>query len=411
VRQGRFGILVVVAALAMPVSTRAQSLPPPPSGPVEDPAETARVRLGPLFLQPEFGLKDVGLDNNVYNDPADPTQDWTATLGLGMLAGLRFGPARLTVRTSTDYIWYARETTERAIDGLTRYQFEVRTPRLRPWIAYEKAKTHERPNFEVDARAGRTVPTYEAGVEFKIGFRLSTRLIALRRAIEYQTEETFRGVQLSEALDADLEMGAFQLLYEISPLSSLRASVEGNRTRFDTAKIRDADDIAAYLGIEGRRDAGIEGNIDVGWMQRTPRDSSAPAYSGLVARGSAAVILAEQVRVAFALDRNMQWSYEQFYTFYVQSGGSTTVTWRPHQRLDLVATGRHYWMEYEDGLDARAVARVDKLYGYGGGIGVFVRGYPGTRLGLNVERATRESVIEGRGYDGLRYYTQVGFSF
>lgn len=407
----RFRALAVVLALAVPIAARAQSLPPPPSGPVEDPAETARVRWGPLFLQPEFGLKNVGLDNNVYNDPADPTQDWTATLGLGMLAGLRFGPARLTLKTTTDYVWYAHETTERAIDGVSRYQFELRTARLRPWIAYEKAKTHDRPNFEIDARAGRAIPTYEAGVEYKIGFRLSTRLIARRRATEYQTEETFRGVTLADTLDADEEMGAVQLLYEISPLSSLRASVEGNRTRFDSATIRDADDVAVYLGLEGRRDAGIEGNVDVGWLKRTPRNDSAPAYSGVVARGSAAFIVAEQVRVAFGLDRNMQWSYEDFYTFYVQSGGSTTVTWRPRQRLDIVATGRHYWMDYEDGLDARAVARVDKLYGYGGGIGVFISGYPGTRLGLNVERAVRESVIDDRRYDGMRYYTQVGFSF
>ena len=407
----RIGVVAVVLALLAPIAARAQSLPPPPSGPVEDPAETARVRIGPLFLQPEFGLKNVGLDNNVFNDPADPQQDWTATLGLGMLAGLRFGPTRFTIRTSTDYVWFAHFKSERAIDGVTRYQFEVRTARLRPWIAYEKTKTHERPSFEIDARAGRTEPTYEAGVEYKVGFRLSTRLIARRRAVEYQTEETFRGVQLSETLDADLEMGAFQLLYEISPLSSLRASVEGTRTRFDTATIRNADDIAAYVGIEGRRDAGLEGNIDIGWMERTARDSRAPSFSGLVARGGAAFVLAEQVRVAFALDRNMQWSYEDFYTYYVQSGGSTTVTWRPHQRLDLVATGRHYGMDYEEGLDERAIARVDKLYAYGGGIGVFIRGYPGTRLGLNVERAARESVIEGRGYDGLRYFTHVGFSF
>ncbi|MDQ3168773.1 MAG: outer membrane beta-barrel protein [Acidobacteriota bacterium] len=403
--------LTVAAALATPVLARAQSMPPVPTGPVADPAETAKVRIGPLFLQPEFGLKNVGLDNNVFNDASDPEQDWTGTVSLGILAGLRLGPTRLTVKTNTDYIYYAHFKDERSIDGNTRYQFEVRTPRLRPWIAYEKTKTHERAGFEIDSRAGRTIPTYEAGVEYKVGFRLGTRFIGRQRKVTYQEEEAFRGVTLGDTLDAKASEGAVQLLYEISPISSLRMSAEYGQIRFKTATLRDSEDRAVYLGIEGRQGAGIEGSVDLGYKQRKAESPLAPSFSGIVARGSAAIILLEQVRVAFGLDRDTQWSYEEFYTFYVQSGGSTTVTWRPHQRFDIVGTGRHYWLDYDEGLDERAILRTDKVYGYGGGIGFFVQGYPGTRLGLMVERTARESVIAERGYDNLRYYTQVGFSF
>lgn len=403
-------ILTVVAALATPVLSRAQSLPPVPTGAVTDPAETAKVRIGPLFLQPEFGLKNVGLDNNVFHDFNDPQQDWTGTLSLGMLAGLRFGPTRLTVKTNTDYIYYAHFKDERSIDGNTRYQFEVRTPRLRPWIAYEKIKTHERGGFEIDARAGRTIPTYEAGVEYKIGFRLGTRLIARQRNVEYQEEESFRGVTLGDTLNTEVREGAVQLLYELSPISSLRVSGEYSQARFETAAIRDSDDRAIYVGIEGRQGAGIEGSIDIGYKERKS-ESEASSFSGFVARGSAAIILLEQVRVAFGLDRDTLWSYEEFYTFYLMSGATTTVTWRPHQRFDILATGRHHWLDYERGLDERAVLRTDKVYAYGGGLGFFVQGYPGTRVALMVERNARESVIEQRGYDNLRYYTQVGFSF
>lgn len=406
-----FLLVVLTAAMTWPAAARAQSLPPPPAGPTEDPAETARVKIGPFFMQPAFGLKNVGLDNNVYNDPANPVQDWTGTVSLGMLAGLRFGPARLTVKTNTDYIYYAEEKTERSIDGLTRYQFEVRTSRIRPWIAYEASKTHERAGFEIDARAGREMPVYEAGVEYKIGFRLATRLVGRKRSVEFESEETFRGVALGEALNSTTEEGAVQLLYEISPLSSLRASAELARTRFDTATVRDAKDRAVFIGLEGRRDAGIEGHVDVGWRERTPEDPAAPAYSGLVARASAAVILWESVRVAFGAERDIPWSYEDFYTFYVQQGGSSTVTWRPYQRFEIVGTGRHYWLDYEQGVDPRAVLRTDKIYGYGGGFGFFLTGYPGTRLGVMVERTVRESVIPDRAYDTPRYYTTVGFSF
>ncbi len=109
-------------------------------------------------MQPEFGLKNVGLDNNVFNDPADPQQDWTATVNMGTLLGLRFNAARLTMRTSADYVYFSHFKSERSIDGHTRYQMEVRNPRIRPWIAMERARTHARSGLEIDTRAGRRLP-------------------------------------------------------------------------------------------------------------------------------------------------------------------------------------------------------------------------------------------------------------
>jgi hypothetical protein len=188
-------------------------------------------------------------------------------------------------------------------------------------------------------------------------------------------------------------------------------SAEYGTVRFERAPIRDGEDRAVYVGIEGRQGAGIEGSVDVGYKERKGESASAPSFSGVVARGSAAIILLERVRVAFGLDRDLQWSYEDLYTFYVMSGASTTTTWRPHQRVDIVATARHHWLDYDQGLSEEAVLRTDKVYAYGGGLGFFIQGYPGTRVALMVERTARESVIELRSYDSFRYYTVVGFSF
>ena len=104
---------VMLALLAAPSALHAQTLPPP-TGPVADPAETAKIKWGPLFLQPNFGFRNVGKDNNVFNDPADPKTDWTATASMGTLIGLRYGPARLTVNTKSDYVYFARYREERS---------------------------------------------------------------------------------------------------------------------------------------------------------------------------------------------------------------------------------------------------------------------------------------------------------
>lgn len=402
--------ILTAALVAAPVIARAQSVPPPPTGPVEDPAETAKIKWGPVFLQPNFGFKNIGLDNNVFNDPVDPKQDWTGTVNMGMMAGLRFGLARLTVRTSSDYVYYAKFKTERSIDGNTRTMFEYRHPLLRPWIAMERVKAHERGGLEIDARAGRELPAYEAGLEFRPGYRLGIRLVGKLREIKYEEEE-YRGVRLDQVLNAKYDEGALQFLYEISPLSSFRVSAEMSRARFDAASIRDSDDKAIFAGIEGRRDAFIQGYIDVGYRDRTPLDQASPAYSGWVARAAAAFILWDRMHIAFGLDRDIPWSYDEAYSFYVQQGGNTYVTIKLHDRFDVIASGRYYDLDYRDVIARDAVTRTDRVYGYGGGIGFFISGYPGTRIALMAERQARESIVPDRRYDTPRFYTNIGFSF
>jgi hypothetical protein len=402
---------VVLALLAAPAVLHAQTLPPPPTGPVEDPAETAKIKWGPLFMQPNFTIRNVGKDNNVFNDPADPKTDWTATATMGTLIGLRYGPARLTVNTKSDYVYFAHYREERSIDGNTRTQLELRSEHFRPWIAMDRIKTHERAGFEIDERAARKLPSYDAGIEWRAGFRLGTRLTVKKREVDYEDEEDFRGVVLAEALDAKFEEASLQLLYEISPLSSFRAIGEVTRARFDKATNRDSDDKAVFIGIEGKKDAAIEGYIDVGWRERTPLAEGAPSFSGVVARASASFVLWDQILVSFGVDRDIAWSYEQAYSFYVQQGGTAIVTWRPHDRVEFLGSGRRYALEYNEGLTADAVLRTDEIYSYGGGFGFFIRGYPGTRLGFTVERQVRDSVLAERRYDTPRFYTNIGFSF
>ena len=389
----------------------AQTLPPPPTGPVDDVAETAKIKWGPLFMQPNFGLKNVGKDNNVFNDPSDPKTDWTATASMGTLIGLRYGPLRFTVNTKSDYVYFAQYRSERAIDGSTRTQLELRTPRLRPWIGMDRIKTHDRAGLEIDERAGRKLPAYDAGIEWRPGFRLGTRLAVKQRQVDYEEQETFRGVTLEEALDATYEEATLQLLYEISPLSSFWAIAEVSRSRFETATVRDSDDRAVFIGIEGKKDAGLEGFVDVGWRERTPLAEGAPHFSGFVARASASFVLWEQVLVSFGADRDIAWSYDDAYAFYTQQGASTIVTWRPHDRFDFTASGRRYQLVYDNALSSEAVLRTDDTYSYGGGFGFFIHGTPGTRLGFTVERQVRDSVLADRRYDTPRFFTSIGFSF
>src|SRR5262249_29965032 len=65
---------------------------PPEGGP--DPAKV-RVRIGPLWMNPTVSLTNLGIDQNVFNDPesAAPKQDFTFTATPTTDLWLRFGPS------------------------------------------------------------------------------------------------------------------------------------------------------------------------------------------------------------------------------------------------------------------------------------------------------------------------------
>src|SRR5690242_18349585 len=57
----------------------------------------ARMRVGPLALNPTFELLNLGIDTNVFNEPGDQKKrDFTFTLSPRTEAWLKFGRAWLT---------------------------------------------------------------------------------------------------------------------------------------------------------------------------------------------------------------------------------------------------------------------------------------------------------------------------
>ena len=62
-----------------------------PPDPTSRPWATAGLTLGPIYFAPTFEVRDVGVDNNVFNDRSNPKSDLTGTLAVRSLFGLHFG--------------------------------------------------------------------------------------------------------------------------------------------------------------------------------------------------------------------------------------------------------------------------------------------------------------------------------
>src|SRR4051794_32460711 len=82
---------------------------------VEPDASKARVRIGPLMLNPIVELKNLGIDNNVFNEPADRAKsDFTFTIAPQTELWMRIGRTWMTGNIHEDVLWYNTYASERA---------------------------------------------------------------------------------------------------------------------------------------------------------------------------------------------------------------------------------------------------------------------------------------------------------
>lgn len=100
----------------------------PPGGPEEPPEsrkdelerEVAATghHLGPVRIAPWLALRDTAYVRNLFSTGEKTPDDVTATLGAGLRAYLRNGPKALwRVQVLPEYVWWARQTERRQING------------------------------------------------------------------------------------------------------------------------------------------------------------------------------------------------------------------------------------------------------------------------------------------------------
>src|SRR5262249_44977580 len=101
-------MLRVLLPVLLAASSAAAQEPPP-----RDPLDDATVRFGPVGLTPVLNIHDVGRDNNVFNQSANPKSDFTATISPKLDVLVHPGPVLLTLTTTSDYVYFKTHTSER----------------------------------------------------------------------------------------------------------------------------------------------------------------------------------------------------------------------------------------------------------------------------------------------------------
>ena len=401
---------VLMALLSMAVDAHGQAGLSP-----SEPPASVPVRLGPVALAPTLTLTNIGWDSNVFNQRSDqdPPDDMIAIARPEVRAWMRLGRGRLSGRSSADFVYFHENRNERSIDVDEEARLEVPLNRIVPYVGARWTRARQRFGYEIDERIRRHEDSQLAGVALHVGPRTSFDVSGRRNRLKFQDQPSLGDPLIADFYDYTSLGGAVTARQQLTPLTSIFATVAGYRDEFDLQPQRDTESFRVSTGVEFKPFALISGRAYAGWQRVELVAPGSPPFTGAVASADLAYTLLGATRFSVRATRDISYSAIQGQHAYLLSGATLSVNHRFGPRWDTGGRIGRYLLSY--GVftsSADPTGEVSALPGdretvneYGGDIGF--RFGPDTRMAITVVRSTRASTVaEGREYER----TQVGMS-
>jgi hypothetical protein len=374
-----------------------------------DPANV-RVRMGPLYLDPTIALTNAGVDENVFNDPTSkvPKKDFTLTITPATDLWLHMGPTWVIGKVKQDINWYKEFASERSANTTYNVGWRVPLSRLAFKVNAMYSNSRERPGFEIDARALRTLFSYDGAVEFRTLSRTFIGVTGQRARTDFADDATFRGAGLKNELNRVSTSYGFTLREQLTTLTSITVAATRTQDRFEFSPLRDATSNNLVTTISFDPAALIKGSASIGYTNFEPQ-AGLPAYAGLTSDVNLYYTLQGVTKFAFSANRGVQYSFDVDQPYYLQTGFSGSIAQQIFGPFDVVGRIGRQTLAYRDreGAIIAAPNRNDRVSTYGGGVGYHLG--KALRLGFNVDNSKRTSPIDDRTYQGLRYGTALTY--
>ena len=404
----QFAPIVAVAAVLGAHTAFAQT--PRDGGP--DPSAYA-VKLGPLLLQPRVQLSNLGIDTNVFNEPADqnPKADLTATLTPTADLWLRLGPSWLQANVKEDFVWFEKYTSERSVNGSYALNWRLRLNRLAVDLSPTYLRTRDRPGFEIDKRSLRREYGGKGVAQMRIFGKTYFGVSLKYLKVDFDKDAIFLDANLHAELNRTSTTGAVSLRYDLTPLTTLTFDAGQEQDRFEFSPLRDSDSFVANAAVSFEPHALIRGSASIGYRNFRLLTPGTPGYTGPTALGNLSYTLLGATRFDLQFKRNIEYSYDVNQPFYLETGVSGEVAQHVFGPVDVVGRAGTSSLAYSERVGAVLPIsdRVDYVHQYGGGIGY--RLSRELRIGFNVDQQHRLSSVADRRYDALRYGTSVTYAF
>ncbi len=374
------------------------------------PAEPTMV-LGPVGLTPRLALRDLGVDSNVFNDADTPARDVVAVLVPGLDATMRVGPARVTSRTLAEWNYFQKSSGQRSVNVNQQGRVDLEFTRLSPYLEAGYRRSRHRPNLEIDERVLQKTRTAAAGLLVRFGARTSMDLHAARSRVEFGAGST--GLLFATHLNRTTDETALEGHLALSALTTLTVAGRHRRERFDFEPVRDSDNLVVTAGLDLKPSALVSGTAVAGVRQLTAQHASMPDHTDLVAAVRVSYILLEQTRFTLRLDRDVEYSFETLWPYFVATTGLLEIKQAVGYVWDVVVRGGRSALDYRafrttDPLSA-PLDRRDHMVtvGIGGGrhLGEDVR------VGVDLNHDRRQSPVPERSYSGYRFGGSVTYGY
>ena len=380
------------------VPAAGQSTPPP------DPLADSMIRVGPFGLTPALAIRDVGRDSNVFNDPDNPKDDFTATVS--PKADVLFHSGRLLAHyiTSTDYVYFQTYKSERSTNVASSVRLDLDLGPLKPFAAISGANTRDRSNREVDARARHHDRTESAGVALQFD-TLTVTLAARHSQLRFDDEATFRGQSLAGSFNSDIDGIDATVGMAVTPLTTVSVITTRERERFELSPDRDSETWRVMPTVTFSPLAILQGKASFGYRQFTAASPDLEDFRGFVSSLGLGTTLFERHRLEATFARELQYSYESDTPYYVETGGQLAWTYSFAGPMDLRLMASRSKLHYR-GTDVSASVTDDVARTYGASLGYRVR--QRFRIGLNADWLGRDSERSGdRAYRNRKIYANL----
>jgi hypothetical protein len=376
---------------------------------IDDPVERSRMHLGPLGLTPSIALTNLGVDTNVFNQFENPKSDFTFTVSPQLETRLRGGRWRLRADGRLDAVYYQQYATERSLDGVFDSRVERRSGRVTPWFSAAAASGRQRFGYDIDLRFRRNVAEMATGVDVRVAGRTRVGVSARRTRYRHDPDAEFFGSSLREALDRRTDALGLQFQYALTPLTTWVVSAERSSDRFEFTPSRDSDSTRVDTGFDLSPSALIAGRGRVGYRRIVGTGGVFPGYSGAVASVAANSTLWGRTHLDVAVDRDISYSWELLYPYYVRTGTTVTITPQLTARWDVRGRFGMQRLAYRAvaGVPGLMTDRIDRVGLFGAGVGY--RLGRDMRVGVGVDRERRETPVLQHAYEGYRTGVSVTY--
>ena len=379
---------------------------------VEPDVSRARVRIGPMLLNPIVELKDFGIDTNVFNESVDQAKrDFTFTLSPQTELWMRMGRTWMTGTVREDLVWYQTYASERA--GNTHYTLSWLVPlnRINVSASTSFLSGRDRPGFEIDARAKRRELTMRAAAEVRVLSRTYLGVRANQQTVDFDSSDTFLGVNLQHELNRTITASVVTLRHQVTPLTSIGIDAGRSNDRFEFSTVRDSNSTTASVEVVFDPSALIKGTARFGYRDYQPLAPDLPRYCGTTAAVDLSYVLLGTTRLGVKAVRDIGYSYDVAEPYYLQTGVQTELAQQIFGPVDAVGRVGIENLGYRDrdGLTTLLVNRTDVVHSYGGGIGYHVG--DSLRVGINVDRQRRHSELRYRQYDDIKIGASITYGF